>query len=139
MKNVPVTPHQQHEMSSYYDWPILWPDTVLIPGHPQARQHEEENAGEGNLHLINTVEMTGYHVRNSEAEMGRIEDFILDDRDWAVRFIIVDTHDILPGNNTLFPPERVENINRSTKQVAVDFRKEDLKASPEYRMLGDLK
>ncbi len=39
-------------------------------------------------HLRSTRQVTGYHIHATDGEIGHVEDFIVDDEIWAVRFLV---------------------------------------------------
>lgn len=41
--------------------------------------------------LRSTQEVTGHHIQATDGEIGHVEDFIIDDETWAIRYLIVDT------------------------------------------------
>ena len=44
-------------------------------------------------HLRSAEEVTGYHILASDGEIGHVRDFLLEDDDWSIRYIVVDTID----------------------------------------------
>lgn len=52
---------------------------------------EEIVAGEG--HLRSTNEVSGYHISATDGAVGHVEDFLVDDNSWALRYIVLDTRD----------------------------------------------
>ena len=41
--------------------------------------------------------LTGFTLQAIDGEIGRCKDFLFDDRDWVVRYMVADTHKWLPG------------------------------------------
>jgi hypothetical protein len=37
--------------------------------------------------------ITGYHTHATDGEIGHVEDFMVDDENWAIRFLVVATLD----------------------------------------------
>ena len=66
-------------------------DMVADPGH-----HTE------NLRSIDAV--VGYHIAATDGEIGHIEDFLVDDGDWRLRYMTVDTKNWFPGQRVLLSP-----------------------------------
>jgi hypothetical protein len=62
-----------------------------------------------------------------------MEDFIADDVSWAVRYMVVDTRNWLPGRKVLVAPAWIKDISWSDRRVVVDLSKETIEASPEYK------
>ena len=76
--------------------------------------------------------MIGYHIQATDGEIGHVEDFTVDDRDWSLRFLIVDTRNWLPGRKVSLSPAWAESINWADQQVAVRVSRAVVKGSPEY-------
>ena len=47
--------------------------------------------------LRSTNVVSGYHIQASDGEIGIVEDFIVDDEMWAIRYLIVGTRNWWPG------------------------------------------
>jgi len=48
-------------------------------------------------HLRSYKEFKGYDIEASDGKIGHVEDFILKDKTWALRYVVVDTLNWLPG------------------------------------------
>jgi sporulation protein YlmC with PRC-barrel domain len=71
-------------------------------------------------------ELYGKKLGATDADIGHIKDFYFDDQNWAVRYVIADTGNWLPGRQVLisphafagfFPEEKVIPVNLSRKQI----------------------
>jgi uncharacterized protein YrrD len=83
-------------------------------------------------HLRSTNEVHGYHVLAADGEVGHVEDFILDQETWSIRYLEVDTRNWWPGKTVLIAPDWVEKVSWVDSQVAVAVSKETIRGSPEY-------
>jgi hypothetical protein len=48
-------------------------------------------------HLRSAKEVTGYRLHTTGGSIGHVEDFLLDSVSWAIRYLVVDTRNWLPG------------------------------------------
>lgn len=108
------------------------------------RKHEEELAlhfgwepcfvspGNKDVNLKSLKEMIGYHIHAVDGSIGYIEDFILDDKDWVVRYVVVNTRNWLPGKQVLMAPNWITSIIWEEDNVVVGHSQEDIKNSPEF-------
>lgn len=94
------------------------------PNHPIAK------AKQPHLHSSRTV--TGYHIHARDGEIGHVEDFILEEPDWTVRYLAVNTRNWLPGKHVLIPPARVIDLNWALRLVIVDLDRETILNAPSY-------
>jgi sporulation protein YlmC with PRC-barrel domain len=83
-------------------------------------------------HLRSTLEVTGYHIVASDGEIGHVEDFIIDEETWAIRYLIVATTNFWPGKKILVSPQWIASVSWETQKVVVDLSRETIKNSPAY-------
>jgi hypothetical protein len=77
-------------------------------------------------------EVTGYHIEATDGSIGHIEDFIVDDGIWVIRYFVVDTRNWLPGRKVLAWPQLINSVRWSERRVHVDLDCKTIKSSPEY-------
>ena len=77
-------------------------------------------------------EVNGYSIRAVDGSIGKVEDFIFEDSNWIVRYMIVDTRKFLPGRHVLISPEWIENVDWLSKEVSVKMTCDSIKHSPEF-------
>ena len=77
-------------------------------------------------------EVMGYHIQARDGEIGHVADFILDDDRWAVRYLVVDTRNLLPGRKVLIAPEWTDRVSWADEKVHVGLTKQAVKDSPEF-------
>jgi sporulation protein YlmC with PRC-barrel domain len=73
----------------------------------------------------------GYQVRARDGETGRLDDFLFD-REWSVRYMVLDTGSWLTGRKVLFAAAYVERIDHNRREVAIDLSRDTIKNGPEY-------
>ena len=83
-------------------------------------------------HLRSTNEVTGYHIEAADGEIGHVEDFIVDDETWAIRYLEVDTRNWWPGKKVLVSPQWIDNVSWPDSKVYVHLSRETIKNGPEY-------
>ena len=83
-------------------------------------------------HLRSTDDVSGHNIQAADGEIGHVEDFIVDDETWAIRYLIVDTRNWWPGKKVLISPKWIERVSWSESKVFVNLTRETIKQSPEY-------
>jgi sporulation protein YlmC with PRC-barrel domain len=91
-------------------------------------QHSEDS--DPGLRSMN--EVTGYTIHATDGDIGHVEDFVVDDEDWAVRYLVIDTVNWWPGKKVLVAPEWLGSISWTKQQVSVGLDRAAVKASPEW-------
>ena len=84
-------------------------------------------------HLRSTHDVRGYHIQAADGEIGHVEDFMIDDETWAIRYLIVDTRNWWPGKKVLISPQWIERVSWSDLKVFANLSREAVRQSPEYQ------
>ena len=113
----------------YHPYALLAPSAVPTPAPPDA----PAGGGSGDPRLRSTKELSGYRLRAGDVAAGRVDDFIVDDESWAVRYLTIDTGTKPGGRRVLMPASWVREIDWSRQQVSVDGSAERVRNRPEYR------
>jgi hypothetical protein len=87
---------------------------------------------ESDPHLRSIAAVTGYHINASDGEIGHVEDFLVDDAGWSIRYIKVDTRNWWPGERVLISPRSVREIDWADKLIHLDVSRQEVKDSPSY-------
>jgi uncharacterized protein YrrD len=99
---------------------------------PVALTRDEVRRGPGmeGENLRSGWEMVGYSVAARDGTIGRVEDFLIDDQDWSIVDLVVDTRDWLSGKQVLVSPDAVDSIDRNRRVVQIRLAREEIKRSP---------
>jgi len=139
-EDAPVSRQYELDMSLYYGWSYYWHGTypwgfAAYPGALYDKPPVEKDLTAtdlGDNHLRSVDEVRGYHIQATDNEIGHVEDFIMDDESWAIRYMVVDTLNWLPGRKVLVSPMWITTISWADRKVAVDMNREQIKDSPKY-------
>lgn len=134
----PVSKQFEDSYYNYYGWPNYW-DGVLAWGSysyaTDARQHWDRvrRAQEsGDRHLRSSNDVTGHSIEATDGEIGHVEDFVVDDESWAIRYMVVATRNWWPGAKVLISPMWIERISWIDSTVYVLLSRDDVRKSPPY-------
>jgi hypothetical protein len=134
--NKPVSRRKETELADYYAWPYYW--GARIGGGAAAaaalaeRRADKRDPEPRDSNLRSVKEVTGYHIEAKDGAMGHVEDFIADEENWTVRYMVVDTRNWLPGKKVLIAPCLIESVRWEESEVQLDLRRDFVEASPEY-------
>lgn len=134
----PVSRKNELELLRYYGMSPYWPYVTPSGNYPQpipvSKEEREKLEAEKmeETHLRSTREVIGYHIQVTDDEIGHVEDFIVEDEDWVIRYMIVDTRNWLPGKKVLVSPHWIKSISWEQAKVSVDLSRESVKTSPEF-------
>jgi uncharacterized protein YrrD len=134
----PVSRQFEEAYYSYYRWPAYWAGPYMWGYYPYIMRNPEKpkqsTKGEKawDPHLRSTHDVSGYHIQASDGEIGHIEDFIIDDETWAIRYLLIDTQNWWPGKKVLISPRWIERVSWNESKVFVNLSRATIKQSPEY-------
>jgi sporulation protein YlmC with PRC-barrel domain len=103
-----------------------------LPDVEKSEERRAERKQAGDFHLRSAAKVTGYQIEATDGEIGRVEDFIIDDETWEVRYIVVDTRDWLPGKKVLVAPQWIERVSWEECKIYVNLSRQAIKRGPEY-------
>jgi len=134
----PVSRQFEEAYYGYYEWPTYWGGPYMwgfypnIEFDPKERKESKQGEKTWDPHLRSTYEVSGYAIQAADGEIGHVEDFIIDDETWAIRYLIVDTRNWWPGKKVLVSPQWIESVSWNETKVFVNLLRETIKQSPEY-------
>lgn len=83
-------------------------------------------------------DLKGFAIGAKDGDIGVATDFIFDDKNWTVRYIVVDTNRWLPGRKVLISPIITAQADWDGKKIPVLLSQEQVKGSPDIRMDEEL-
>jgi hypothetical protein len=83
-------------------------------------------------HLRSSKAVTGYNIQATDGQVGRLANMLLDDDVWVLRYLVVDTHDWLPGKRVLVATDWIDQVDWTHAAIHLDVTKEMVKGSPKY-------
>jgi hypothetical protein len=152
---------RQHEMGylGYYGYPNYWgggglwgasfyPD-ILQAGlgndgsNAEHRSARSPTAGAGtrslaarglhdNPHLQSANAVMRYYVHATDGDIGHVDGLLVEEKTWAIRYIIVNTSNWWLGHNVLIAPEWINDVFWAESTLKVDLTRDAVKASPMY-------
>lgn len=144
----PVSRQQIVDLHEYYGWPAFWGGSMTMgtatPGvYPMImagideieEEMREEGPSEkyrGDPHLRSARVVSGYGIHAVDGEIGHVTDYLVDDKGWVIRYLLVDTRDWLPGRTVLVSPRWIERVDWAETAVHVALTKAEIETSPEY-------
>lgn len=119
----PVSRQMEISMSRYYGWPAYWSleYPILEPDIPIPAQEAE-----GDPYLRSTREVSSYKVQALDGDIGTIEDLIMDDANWFIRYLLVNTGSWLSGQKVMLPARSIGAIMWSNRLVKLAQSRDEL-------------
>jgi hypothetical protein len=82
--------------------------------------------------LFSVNDTLGYQIGAVDGDIGHVEDLLIDDVDWAIRLIVVDTRNWLPGRKVLVAPDWLVRVDWPAQRIEFDLPRDRIESSPEY-------
>jgi hypothetical protein len=87
-------------------------------------------------HLRSSKEVLGYRIQASDGEVGSLENLIVDDESWNIRYLVINigvrSLPSLPGKKVLVAPAWIEAVAWEAKTVHVGLRRDTIQDSPSF-------
>ena len=144
----PVSRQYEEEYHRYYGWPYYWEGDGLwggMRGFPilevppkfypgEAPATTGPKAERADAHLRSTQAVTGYHLQATDGIIGHVHDFMMDDKSWAIKLLVIKTGHRFTGKEVQIPMSQVERISYQESTVFVKLTKDAVEKSPEHRL-----
>lgn len=137
---------RQHEKKWYetYEYPYYYAaspafawgygvaPTALFDAQREGVDKEESRRVDDENDLRSFEEVRGYHVETPDGLIGKIEDMIMDDETWAVRYFTVNTRNWLSDRLVLLAPNWIEAFDWAKAKVVCRLPREAVEAAPVF-------
>lgn len=105
----------------------LTKDEVEQHLEPDAEQNQEDNR---DLYSLKTT--LGYYIQANDGEIGHLEDLILHDQNWMIRFMIVDTRNWWPGKKVMIEPFWITLVASEESKLYLNLLRDTVQDSPQF-------
>jgi hypothetical protein len=85
-----------------------------------------------NPHLQSANAVTRYYVHATDGDIGHVDGLLVEEKTWAIRYIIVNTSNWWLGHKVLIAPEWINDVFWAESMLKVDLTRDAVKASPLY-------
>ena len=111
--------------------PLPFPGTLALAVRaPAPVANSEPNPPDPQLRSVQ--EVIGYSIRSRQGRIGRVDDFIVDDEHWSIRYIAVSIGNWMPRKKVLIEPEWIESISADERDMVICLSNEGIESSPDY-------
>lgn len=140
--DAPVSRRYERTYHDFFTTPYYWlgnglwgnyplPGAVFPPEMP-TREQEPPDEHPDATHLRSLREVTGYRVVGSDEAAGWLDDFIVDDRTWALRFAVVDLSRLPLSRKVLVSVDWIEAVDWVDREIRVEVSAEQIEGAPDF-------
>ena len=106
-------------MAQHYRWPAYW----TIESSPLLAK---KSKSEGDPNLRSANEILAYKVKTSDGDLGRMDDLVVEDANWFIRFLVLSAGSWFDGQKLLVATRWVGSVSWATKEVLVPHSRDTL-------------
>jgi len=143
----PMSEQMEGSLFNYYGYDPYWGPSFFGAGAVGMLPYSESFAGEagvvearrrepvskpGDPYLCSTQAVVGYHIQAADGAIGHLENLLVDEESWGVRYLVVDTKNWWPGKHVLLSPYAAKQIDWSAREVDLDVTCDQVKGSPPW-------
>ena len=143
----PVSQRLEASLYDYYRWDPYWGSNYFPIGAmalplssppffgavaDRGSLRLEASPGGEDSRLRSIAEVKGYHIHATDGAIGHLENFLIDDAQWDIRYLIVDTKNWWPGQHVLLSPFAVREIIWSDRRIMLNVARDNVKTSPPW-------
>lgn len=140
--DLPFSRQYEKELMGHYGLKPYWPininpymgkEKMFNPDNRFKTPKEVIGGKEIETHLRSFTEIQGYSVLAGNDRFGHVEDLIIDDTDWQILYVIIDTKNLLPwSKKVMLPIEVIDKISFLNQEANVGLPKEFIESAPRY-------
>jgi uncharacterized protein YrrD len=141
----PVSRQYEESYYGYYGYPYYWGGMGLWGAQPYpsmmmpslshtsgeaeiaSDQREKEDA-----HLRSCNAVDGYHVHAADGEIGHVCGYLIDEKSWAIRFLVVNTSNWWMGHQVLVASEWIASVDWALSTVTTALTRQAIKEAPTF-------
>jgi len=80
--------------------------------------------------LHKTQKIRGFHILAADGEIGHVDEFLVDEYDWSVQYLVVDTSNWIGGRSVLISRDVIDAIDSPNRKIRVRLTRDEIKRGP---------
>jgi hypothetical protein len=132
----------------YYGYPYYWgnggvwgtfdnPGALLTaPPHDiSVDQTQPHGVDPESQHLRSVNKSTGYHLHAIDGDIGHVDDFLIGEESWRIRYLLVDTSNWIGGRSVLVSSDALDGVDREHEKLRVAVTRDVIKQGPAFESI----
>jgi endogenous inhibitor of DNA gyrase (YacG/DUF329 family) len=143
----PVSRQEEIKLYAYYPWMTYWGGSYFDGGHEstsgadplaigpplsELKEKLTKRNEDADHHLRSTYKLTSYKISAIDGKIGNLDDFLMDDGNWKIDYLLIDIGHWFSGKKVILSPDLIKEINWETASVIVETTEAHVKKAPEY-------
>lgn len=135
----PLSRQEEIQQHQRFGWPFYWgaggrwgpfPYATLLGALPLSDTPPDEPAESG--HLRRAKELSGCRIIASDGEVGHLDDFIVEDDSWVLRYLVADLLEPPPAKKVLLPTEWIDSLRPAERALQLRLSRRAIEESPAW-------
>lgn len=122
--DAPVSREYEQKLFNYHAWPYYWLENDL--------NEAENEAGFKESRLRSVKEVTGYTFYAEDSKIGNVEDFIVDDQIWSIRYVVANINQTRKNREVLIAPDWIKSVSWTDRKVSANMSAKQIRKSPAF-------
>jgi hypothetical protein len=72
----------------------------------------------------------GFHMHAIDGSIGHVDDFLMDDSSWNIRYVVVDTSNLVGGKWVAISTNAITAVDWVNRTLKVELTRDEIKNSP---------
>ena len=119
-------------LGGYGYWGGMLPDPPNLTNEQAEREVARMRRRNDDPNLRSVDEVSGYHIHATDGEIGHLSDVLIEDSDWTLRYLIVNTSNWWQGKEVLISPRSTQSIRWTERLVYLGVDRDKIRNSPAY-------
>lgn len=116
----------------YWGGPYAWGTSAKIDRNREDWKTYKPGKSSWEPKLRSSKDVSGHKIQATNESIGDVDDFIIDDENWTIRYFLVDTGTWLNDRLVLISPQWIERIGWDENKVFVKVSSDKIRNAPEY-------
>jgi len=139
----PVSRQYEVEYYRYYGWPAYWDGgamwglggyPVVIPPSKDELAALQQHHHRDDKHLQSVHAVHGYEIQATDGPIGTVSGFMVNDKSWAIRELVVEAGHWYSGKEILIASGKVKRISYEESKVFVNHTQADIQHTAEHNL-----
>jgi hypothetical protein len=140
-EKLPVSRAYEMELSKHYEYDHYWPHSYVAPAgagmyfptRPLRVPTKMVDEKELDTSLRSFNEVRNYGINTIDGKLGHLEDIIVDDADWQVVYVVVDTSNWKPwSKKVLLSIAWLREISYVNGEISISLHSDTIKDAPAF-------
>ena len=137
----PLSREDETRILGYYGYPAYWGaaniwgsydnPAALVTAPPLSDRPDTTASIDPEARELRSVKRsTGYHIHASDGEIGHVDDFLIGQESWRIRYLLVDTSNWIGGRSVIVSAEELDGVDRVHGRLYVAASRDAIAHAP---------